>query len=567
MPGSAPKPQSAPLDHDFVVGDWLVQPSLYQITRGTTTARLEPKQMQVLVCLAEHAGEVVSKEQLISAVWADTFVTDQVLTNAIWELRQAFELPRGSQFIQTIPKGGYRLTAAVRPHVPAREPPPSELPSEAVTGAATDKSLAVLYFDNLGGQAADDYFRDGITEDITTELSRMKDLHVLSRSAVLSYRDKPVPPNRVGQELGVRYVVEGSLRRDAGRLRAIVKLVDARTAHTLWAERYDRSLQDIFAIQEEIAKNVAAALRVVLTEHEQHMLRKVPTADVRAYDFYLQGRHFFHQFRRRGLGFAREMFARAIELDPTYARAWAGTAYCSAFLYMFWESKQEHLEQAEAASRQALELDPDLAEAHAARGLVHSLKKEYETARDEFDVAIRLHPKLFEPYYFRGRSAYTQGRLEEAVYWFEQAGRVLPEDYQAPMLMASALHGLGRAEEARAAYRRGLATAEKHLEIHPDDARALYFGANALTQLGDKHKAFAWAQRALELEPDEHQVLYNVACVYALLDEVERCIDCLEKSVTHGWGQREWMAHDPDLACVRDHPRFQRLLREPQKPF
>ncbi len=562
MAGSAPRPQAGPFDHDFVVGDWLVQPSLYQITKGATTTRLEPKQMQVLIYLAEHAGEVITKEQLISAVWADTFVTDQVLTNAIWELRQAFALPRGSQFIQTIPKGGYRLTAPVKPLAT-----PKQVTSEpeAESGAA-DKSLAVLYFDKLGGQPDDDYFRDGITEDITTELSRIKDLRVLSRSAVLSYRDKEVTPYAVGRALGVRYVVEGSLRRDGDRLRAIVKLVETKTAHTLWAERYDRGLQDVFAIQEEIAKNVATALRVVLTEHEQHMLSKVPTADVRAYDFYLQGRHFFHQFRRRGLGFAREMFARAIELDPTYARAWAGTAYCSAFLNMFWESKPEHLEQAEQASRKALELDPDLAEAHTARGLVHSLKKEYDTAQEEFELAIRLHPKLFEPYYFRGRNAYTQGRLEQAVYYFEQASRVLPEDYQAPMLMASALHGVGRLEEARIAYRRGLGAAEKHLEIHPEDARALYFGANALTQLGDKEKAFAWAERALKLEPDEHQVLYNVACVYALLGEVERSIDCLEKSITRGWGQREWMAHDPDLASVRDHPRFQKLLREPLQP-
>ncbi|HYN14710.1 MAG TPA: tetratricopeptide repeat protein [Terriglobales bacterium] len=204
-----------------------------------------------------------------------------------------------------------------------------------------------------------------------------------------------------------------------------------------------------------------------------------------------------------------------------------------------------------------------MAEAHASKGLSASLKKKYDEAQHEFAIAIRLNPRLFEPYYFSGRNFYVQGKLNEAVRWFEQASRVLPEDYQAPMLMASALHGLGRMEDAQTAYRRGLAAAEKHLEIHPEDARAVYFGANALTQLDDKERALKWAEHALQMEPDEHQVLYNVACVYALLGEAERAIDCLEKSVTGGWGQREWMEHDPDLASLRIHARFKALLNVP----
>ncbi len=559
MPDSVPRPPLA-ASRDFLLGDWLVQPSLCVISKQGQNVRLEPKQMHLLVYLAEHAGEVVTKEGLIAAVWPDTYVTDQVLTNAVWELRQAFALPRGSDFIQTIPKGGYRLTVTPTP-APAQLQPRTDSRSPTSAKSQGDKSLAVLYFDNLGGQKDDEYFRDGITEDITTELSRIRELRVLSRSAVLAYRDKPVAPPLVGEQLGVRYVVEGSLRRDGERLRAVAKLVEASTCETVWVERYDRHLQDVFAIQEEIARNIAAALRIVLSEREQRMLQKVPTADVRAYDFYLRGRHFFHQFRRRGLGLAQEMCSKAIEIDQNYARAYAGMAYSAAFLYMYWDSTEVNLEKADRASRKALELDPDLAEAHAAEGLVLSLQKRYGEAQREFDIAIRLHPNLFEPYYFSARNLYVQGKLEEAVCWFERASRVLPEDYQAPMLMASALHGLGRKPEAEAGYRAGLAAIEKHLEIYPDDARALYFGANALTQVGERAKAIAWAQRALDLEPDEHQVLYNVACVYALLGEAERAIDCLEKSVTHGWGQKEWMAHDPDLASVHNHPRFLALMR------
>jgi non-specific serine/threonine protein kinase len=439
----------------------------------------------------------------------------------------------------------------------------ADLRRASIAAVGAERSLAVLYFENLGGQKEDEYFRDGITEDITTEISKIRELRVFSRSAVLAYRDKPVTPSHVGQQLNATHIVEGSVRREADRLRITAKLVDTRTGHALWAERYDRQFEHVFAIQDEIAHSIAAALRVVLTEKEKDAIEKVPTADVRAYDFYLRGRHFFHQFRRKGLDLAREMFARAIALDPNYARAYAGIADCCTFLYIYWESSQANLDQAYDAGRRALDLDPDLAEAHASKGLSASLRKNYEEAQREFATAIRLNPRLFEPYYFSGRNFYVQGKLEEAVRWFEQASRALPEDYQAPMLMASALHGLGRMEDAQTAYRRGLAAAEKHLEIHPDDARAVYFGANALTQLNDKERALKWAEHALQMEPDEHQVLYNVACVYALLGEAERAIDCLEKSVTGGWGQREWMEHDPDLASIRDHARFKALLNAP----
>lgn len=421
------------------------------------------------------------------------------------------------------------------------------------------QSIAVLYLENLGGSKEDEYFRDGITEDITTELAKIAGLRVFSRSAVLAYRDKPVMPSEVGRELNASHVLEGSVRRDRDRLRITAMLVDTRSGHTVWVERYDRQLEDVFTIQDEIAHNIARELRLVLTEQEKRAIGKVPTSDIQAYDYYLRGRQFFHQFRRKGFDFARQMFARAIEVDPEYARAYAGIADCCAFLYMYWDSSEANLQQADEASRMALQLDPDLAEAHASRGLAASLSKVYEEARQEFETAMRLEPNLFEPYYFYARSCYAQGRLEEAVEWFDRANRVNPEDYQSPMLMASALHGLGRVEEARVAYHRGLAAAQKHLLLYPGDTRALYFGANALSQVGDREHSLGWAQRALELEGEEPQVLYNIACVYALLGEADRAIDCLEKSITHGWGQRQWMEHDPDLASLREHPRFRAL--------
>ncbi len=424
----------------------------------------------------------------------------------------------------------------------------------------TRKSIAVLYLENLGGNREDEYFRDGITEDITTELAKISDLRVFSRSAVLAFRDKPVMPAEIGKQLDASHVLEGSLRRDGARLRITAKLVDTHSGHAVWAERYDRQLEDVFAIQDEIAQSIARELRLALSDQERRAIQKIPTADVQAYDLYLRGRQFFHQFRRKGFAFAREMFAKAIEVDRSYARAYAGIADCSAFLYFYWDSSEANIRQADEASRKALELDPELAEAHASRGLAASLRKDYEEAKRELETAMRLEPNLFEPYYFYARNCYAQGELERAVEWSERASRVNPEDYQAPMLMASALHGLGRAEKAAEAYRRGLSAAQKHLLLHPGDARALYFGANALSQVGERERSLQWAGRALDLEGEEPQVLYNVACVYALLGEADRAIDCLERSLTHGWGQRQWMEHDPDLASLRDHPRFQALM-------
>lgn len=421
-------------------------------------------------------------------------------------------------------------------------------------------SVAVLYFDNLGGDKENEYFRDGITEDITTELSRIAGLSVFSRSAVLPYRDRPVTPAEVGRQLNATHVLEGSIRREGVRLRVTAKLAETAAGRCLWAERYDRRMEDVFAIQDEIAKSIARALRVMLTERERRVIERVPTANIEAYDLYLRGRHFFHQFRRKGLTYAKDMFSRAIELDPHYARAYAGIADCCSWLYMYWDSTEENLKQADEASRRALELEPDSAEAHASRGLVASHRKNYDEAKREFKTAMRLEPCLFEPYYFCARTSYAQGHLDEAVEWFEKAARVNPEDYQAPMLMASALHGLGRRESAQAAYECGLAAAQRHLLLHPEDARALYFGANALSQIGDKERSLEWAARAQALEPDEPQVLYNVSCVYALLGEAPRAIECLEKSMTHGWAQKEWVAHDPDLASLHSDPRFQKLV-------
>jgi serine/threonine protein kinase/Tfp pilus assembly protein PilF len=422
------------------------------------------------------------------------------------------------------------------------------------------KSVAVLYFENLSGAKDDEYFRDGMTEDIITELSKISQLQIFPRAEMLAYRDKAVTAPQVGQELNAAYVLSGSLRRAGNRLRITAQLVETRTRHAAWAERYDRQMEDVFTIQDEIAQSIASALKVVLTESEKQAIAKAPTADVKAYDYYLRGRQFFYQFRRRGYDFARQLFTRAIEIDPGYARAYAGVSDCYSYLYMYWEATEDNLRAADEASRKALLLDPGLAEAHVARGLAISLSKRYEEGEVEFQTAIRLDPKLFEAHYFYARACVQQGKLEDAARLFEAASLVKPDDYQAPQLLAMVYIGLGRKADAEQSYRHAWQRAEKHLELHPDDARALYLGANALTQLGERARSLDWARRALAIDPEDCGILYNIACVYALQGKSEEAIDCLDKAMTHAYWYKRWAQHDADLDSLRSHPRFQTLM-------
>lgn len=431
----------------------------------------------------------------------------------------------------------------------------------AVPETRAEKSLAVLYFENPGGNKEDEYFRDGITEDIITELSKIKHLWVFTRSAVMAFRDKPTTSQEVGQQLNASHVLEGSLRRVGNRLRITARLVETRTARSVWAERYDRQLEDVFAIQDEIAQNITRALQLMLTETEKQAIQKVPTVDVQAYDYYLRGRQFFYKFSGKNFDFARQMFARAIVIDPGYARAYSGVADCCSFLYMYFESSEANLKEADSASRKALELDPELPEGHASRGLAVLLLKRYEEAEQEFDTAIRLNPRLFEAYYFRARACFSQGKLEEAARWFEEASTVNPEDYQAPSLLSTVYTALNDHTAATKARARSLHIIEKHVDMHPEDARALYFGAGALAQLGQPERALQWARRALSIDPDDPSVLYNVACNYALLGESEEAINCLEKVMMKGEWYKGWAEHDSDLDSLRTHPRFQALLK------
>jgi serine/threonine protein kinase/Tfp pilus assembly protein PilF len=422
-------------------------------------------------------------------------------------------------------------------------------------------SVAVLPFVNMSSDKENEYFSDGLAEELINALSKVEGLHVAARTSAFSFKGKSEDVRKIGEQLNVQTVLEGSVRKAGNRLRIAAQLVKVADGYHLWSETFNRQLEDIFEIQDEIAQSITRALRLVLTEKHKQALEEGQTENVRAYDCYLRGRQFFHQFRRKSLEFARQMFRRALEIDPGYARAHAGVADCCSFLYMYWDASPANLEEADAASRQALELGPDLAEAHVARGLALSRSKHYDEARREFETALRLDPKLFEAYYFYARVCFAQGDLTETARLYEQATRMRPEDYQVSLLLGGVYRGLDRKGDGEAARRRGLQLAEKHLQLNPDDARALYLGAGALLELGDRARSLDWASRALAMDPEEPLTLYNVACNYSLLGQPEEAIDCLERAVKFGYRHKQWLEHDSDLNPLRGHPRFQALLQ------
>jgi adenylate cyclase len=423
------------------------------------------------------------------------------------------------------------------------------------------KSVAVLYFENLSGDCEDEYFRDGMTEDVITELEKIRELRLFPRSSVLPFRDKPVPLTQVGDQLCADFVMEGSIRRAGDRLRITARLADTASGHSVWAERFDRRMEDVFVIQDEIAQSIALALRVVLTEKEKHAIEKVPTSNIQAYDYYLRGRKFLYQLRRPSLEFARQMFARAIVIDPNYARAYAGVADCSSFLYMWFDSSEDNLREALSASRRAVELDPESPVTHASLGLALFLSNDYVAAHDEFETALGLCTELFEAYFYYGRSCFSQGQFEKAAELFLKASQASPADYQALSLRALCFRALNRETEARQAYQQCLRKIEDHLQLNPDDVRAVYMKSGSLSGLGENVEALEWADRALSMDPEEPSVLYNVACNYALMNEKEKALDCIEKAFAKGFGHIEWMENDPDFLSIKNHPRFKALMR------
>lgn len=422
-------------------------------------------------------------------------------------------------------------------------------------------SIAILPFSNMSGDPEQEYFSEGITEDLITELSKISGLFVIAYHTAFSYKDKPANVRQASQELGVTFVLEGSVRKAGSRVRFTAQLVDGRNGAHLWAEHYDRDLTDIFAIQDEIAHSIVDQLKVKLLPEEQLAIGRVPTRDVEAYAYYLRGRQFLHRHSRPYYVLAKRMFAKAVELDPNYARAYAGIADCDSFLFLHYNTDVS-IEGILATSAKALDLESGLAEAHASRGLALSLSERHPEAMAELDQAIALDPNLFEAHYFYARACFTQGNLEQAARHFQRAADLKPDDYQALLVLVGVLRALGRDQDMKKAAREGVARAERDLALHPENSRSAYLGAIGLAALGEIDRAKEWAERALVIDPEDSLTKYNVACFCSLVGEHDRAIDLLIELLPHStWERKRWVQYDSDLDPIRNHPRFQEVVK------
>ena len=439
-----------------------------------------------------------------------------------------------------------------------------ELLRQKGAGAPGDEipSIAVLPFADMSREKDQAYFCEGIAEEIINALCRIQGLRVASRTGSFQFKDSTVDLRQVGNKLHVETILEGSVRKSENRLRITVQLLEAARGFHLWSESYDREMRDIFAIQQEIARSVVRALQVTLSPQEKGALAEIPTRHVQAYDYYLKGRSFYYRYGRHDIEFALQLFSRATELDPEYALAQAGLADCWSYIYLYSERKDSVRLQAEAAGRRAVELAPELAQAQASFAVAMSLGSHKEEAQAAFEKAIQLDPGLFEAWYFYARHAFAGGDLPKAAALYEEAMRVRPDDYYAPLLVGPVYDRLGRTEDARAARERGVALVERHIDLHPDDARALYMGGIGLVSLGEKDKGLDWARRARKIDPDDPMLLYNLGCLHSLSGDIEEAIDCLERAVAGGLLQKGWYENDGDLDPLRAHPRFKTLLEK-----
>ncbi|ASS59658.1 TPR end-of-group domain-containing protein (plasmid) [Rhizobium leguminosarum] len=421
-------------------------------------------------------------------------------------------------------------------------------------------SVAILPFANISDDPAQEFFSDGITEDIITDLSNVSGLFVLSRNTVFTWKGRSENLQRIARELGVAYIVEGSVRKAGNHVRINAELIDAASDGHVWAARYDRDLTDIFEVQDEITKAIVEQLKVKLLPEEKKAIEQAPTESVEAYTHFLRGREYYHIASRSNHLMARQSFARAIELDPDYARAYAGVAVCDARLRSQF-GVQIPVKDILANTAMALAIDPNLAEAHAAKGFALAVAGNRAEAVSAFEQALSLDADCHEANRYYAEFCVTDGQFELAATYFQRAMEIKPADYGAPTMLVHVFRSLGQTDKANSYAWIALKKAEEELRLHPENANVACLGATVLAFLGVRDRALEWLARSLATDPNDINIQYNAACTYALLGEIDRAIEVLEAWMPQvGAEMRLWFKNDSDLDSIRSHPRYSRLV-------
>ena len=432
------------------------------------------------------------------------------------------------------------------------------LPAAATPPAA---SVAILPFADMSPARDHEYFCDGIAEEIINALCCVRGLRVASRTSAFQFKGRSADVREIGKALGVGAVLEGSVRKAGDRVRITAQLVSAADGYHLWSESYDRQLEDVFAIQSDIAQRLVRALRGALTPSENALLERGGTRNAQAYDLYLRGQQLLREYSDGAATAAIPLFRSAIGHDPQFAQAHAGLASALAIKGL-WRIDMTEAETAEAlgASERALALEPYIPEAHVARACVLSMQGRNDEAARGFEEAIRLNPSAHMTYHLYGRHAFGVGDMEKAIELYRSAIRLEPDDYQSQALLEGPLRSLGRTDEARESNRLAGIAIERRLQRRPDDVRALLLGSVQAAHEGDAERARALGDRAMAARPDDFSTAYNVACAHALLGERDRALELLDRAVRHGRGNLGWIEHDTDFASLRGDPRFEAIV-------
>ena len=433
--------------------------------------------------------------------------------------------------------------------------------------APSKRSVAVLYFENQSGVKEDEYLRDGITEDVITELSKIRGLNTFSRPTVLAFRDKPVTPAQIGQQLGAAYVLTGTVRRAGARLRISAQLVDTRTDFPLWSERFDREMKDVFEVQDEMARKIAEALRVTLSPQELEALADKPTENLQAYDLYLRGKRYARRQTRQDIEFALQMFENAVALDPSFAMAYATCANACAMYYSFFSRDEVWVERAREASGKAVALRWDLPETHVSQAWVLY-------AAGLYDEAVRMVKKAIErkrdcdgAYYLLCRALFAAGRYKEIAGIAQAALESSGEDYNVYVPIINAFGAMHEEESRREMIQKMIIALENHLKHVPEDARARVLLSAYYAQLSREEDALRELNMAVTLRANEASILYNAACVYCLLKRKTEALDTLRKAWEAGSKDSVWARRDPDLALLHGDPEFERMYpAQPASP-
>ena len=568
------------MEGSFQVGKWTVEPQLNGITNGDRTVRIEPKAMQVLICLAEHTDEVVTKERLLRLVWSDTFVGDDVLTRTISDLRKALgDYAKEPRFIQTIPRNGYRLIAPVV--LCSKPASPNDI--------TAIRSIAVLPFKPLVADRRDEMLELGMADTLITRLSGLKQIIVRPTSAVRKYYALDQDPIAAGREQKVDAVLDASIQRDGERIRVTVRFLNVEDGSQLWAYTCDEHGTDLFAVQDAISEKVAEALAVRLSGDEKKLLKKRYTANTDAYAFYLKGRYYWNKRTDEGLRKAIKHFRQAIELDPNYALAYAGLADCYNLQTIYCGiPPKEAFAMGKAAAMKALELDDALAEAHNSLACV---KWCFEYDRVGTDVmykrAIQLDPNLTPARTYYAKFLSTIGRQDEAFAEIKRAQERDPVSFLVNWVLGELLHYaryhdqaieqllrtldmdpnllparvlLGRAYEQKEMYKEAIAEFQRAITISGDDLRIVALLGHAYALSGQRNKARRVLGELKEQSKRSYLSPYNIAIIYVALGEKDQGFEWLEKAYDERSLWMVFLKVDPRLDSLRSDPSFADML-------